>query len=81
MQILLENGEEAILTFSIVLDGYYYVWAELKTNEGTFKDCSGAFESKEKANAFLKLCETEQVLPSNIAAVYEDRLFVDILEF
>ena len=60
MQILLENGEEAILTFSMVLDGYYYVWAELKTNEGTFKDCSGAFESQEKANAFLNFARPKR---------------------
>lgn len=81
MRILLENGESANLSFSIEKTGLYYVYAELETNEGTFRERSGGFLNKEKAMEFMKLCELEEVLPSNIAAVYEDRLFIDILEF
>jgi hypothetical protein len=81
MIILLENGERANLKFYIEKDNLYYVFAELETEEDIYKDCSGAFESLEKAEEFLKLCEKHKVLPTNIAAVYEDRLFIDILEF
>ncbi len=78
MQIMLENREVANLTFMIEYEGLYYVWAELKTNEGIFRDRSGGFEDKDKAIMFMELCKRYEVLPCNIAAVYEDRLFIDI---